>query len=103
MTIKEKLTAKIKELNEAVSEANGSVMVIGHIENVENNEIDVITSLHGKTAALTVDVATLLSNDSRTPMRNIVEDGFALANLLKIKGGGIADVIKVETHKSNNL
>lgn len=103
MTIKEKVTAKIKELNEAVSEANGSVIVIGHIENIENNEIGVITSLHGKTSALAVDVATVLSNDSRTPMRNIFEDGFALANLLKIKGGGITDAIEVETHKSNNL
>lgn len=103
MTIKEKVTAKIKELNEAVSEANGSVIVIGHIENVEDNEIGVITSLLGKASALTVDVATVLSNDIRTPMRNIFEDGFALADLLKIKGGGIADATEVETHKSNNL
>lgn len=98
MTIKEKVTAKIKELNEAVSEANGSVIVIGHIENAENNEIGVITSLHGKAAELTVDVAMLLSNDSRTPMRKIVEDGLELATLLKIKGGGIADATEVETH-----
>lgn len=98
MTIKEKVTAKIKELNEAVSGANGSVMVIGHIENAENNEVGVITSLHGKTSALTVDVATVLSNDSRAPMRKIFEDGLELATLLKIKGSGIADATEVETH-----
>lgn len=95
MTIQEKVIAKIKELNEAVSEANGSVMVIGHIENAENNEVGVITSLHGKTNNLTADVATVLSNDT---VRKIVEDGFALANLLKIEGGGIADATEVETH-----
>ena len=51
---------------------------------------------------LTEAVAKLLSNDSAAAVRNIIEKGFAFANLYKIMGGGRADATEVETHESNN-
>ena len=51
---------------------------------------------------LTEAVAKLLSNDSAAAVRNIIEKGFAFANLYKLMGGGRADATEVETHESNN-
>ena len=102
MTNQEKVTAKIKELSEAVNEAKGSVMVIGLIDTDKKNESCVIASLQGNGAVLTEAVAKLLSNDGATAIRHIIEKGFAFANLYKIMGGGRADATEVETHESNN-
>jgi hypothetical protein len=103
MASEEKVTAKIKELNEAVSEAKGCVMVIGLIDTDKKNETCVIASLKGKGEALTAAVAKLLSNDGATEIRNIIENGLAFANIHKIMGGGIANATEAETHESNNL
>lgn len=68
----------------------------------KKNESCTIASLQGNGAVLTEAVAKLLSNDGAAAIRNIIEKGFALANLYKIMGGGKADATEVETHESNN-
>lgn len=102
MTEQEKVTAKIKELSEAVSAAGGSVMVIGLIDTDKKNESCVIASLQGNGTVLTEAVAKLLSNENATAIRRIIEKGFVFASLYKIMGCGKADATEVETHESNN-
>ena len=102
MTNQEKVDAKIKELKEAVEEANGSVMVISLGEADKKNESCVISHVSGHSERLIEAVAHLLINRSETEMCSIIMKGFAIANLYKTMGVGSSDVTEKEPLESNN-
>lgn len=102
MTNQEKVDAKIKELKEAVEEANGSVMVISLGEANKKNESCVISHVSGHSERLIEAVAHLLISHSEREMCSIIKKGFAIATLYKTMGVGSSDSAEVETQESNN-
>lgn len=101
MTNQEKVAAKIEELIEVVKEANGSVMVIGHIDTDKKDENCVLSHVSGFTMGLIEAVAHLLIKHGEKPMSSIIKKGLAFANLYKVMDAGSADVTEIETLESN--
>lgn len=90
----DKVTAKVKELAETVTAANGSVLVIGLIEGGDENCI--IGAVQGKPSKITEAIAKLVSDDSAGAVAKIIKEGMALGAIFKIAGRH-ADKVEVET------
>ena len=94
----DKVTAKVKELAETVTAANGSVLVIGLIEG--GDESCVIAAVQGKPVMITEAIAKLVSNDSAGAVAKIIIEGMALGAIFKIAGRHAdKEVVETETNK----
>lgn len=94
----DKVTAKVKELAETVTAANGSVLVIGLIEG--GGESCVIAAVQGKPVMITEAIAKLVSNDSAGAVAKIIKEGMALGAIFKIAGRHAdKEVVETETNK----
>ena len=94
----DKVTAKINELTETVTAANGSVLVIGLIKG--GDESCVIATVMGKPVMITEAIAKLVSNDSANAISKMLKEGLSLAALYKIAGCHADKVeVKEETSK----
>ena len=92
----DKVTAKINELTETVTAANGSVLVIGLIKG--GDESCVIAAVKGKPVMITEAIAKLVSNDNA--ISKMLKEGLSLAALYKIAGYHADKVeVKEETSK----
>lgn len=95
----DKVTAKVKELAETVTAANGSVLVIGLIEG-GGDESCVIAAVQGKPVMITEAIAKLVSNDSAGAVAKIIKEGMALGAIFKIAGRHAdKEVVETETNK----
>lgn len=93
----DKVTAKINELTEAVTAANGSILVIGLIK---GDESCVIAAVKGKPVMITEAIAKLVSNDNANAISKMLKEGLSLAALYKIAGCHADKVeVKEETSK----
>lgn len=85
MTNQEKVAAKIKELQEAVTEVGGSVMVISAISAInadkKEEEICVMAGVTGYATKLSEAIASLLTHKDETKVSKIIKKGFVLAHL----------------------
>lgn len=81
MTNQEKVAAKIKELQEAVTEVGGSVMVISAINTDKKEEICVMAGVTGYATKLSEAIASLLASKDETNVSKIIKKGFVLAHL----------------------
>lgn len=81
MTNQEKVAAKIKELQEAVTEVGGSVMVISAINADKKEEICVKAGVTGYATKLSEAIASLLTPKDETKVSKIIKKGFVLAHL----------------------
>ena len=81
MTNQEKVAAKIKELQEAVTEVGGSVMVISAIDADKKEEICVMAGVTGYATKLSEAIASLLTPKDETNVSKIIKKGFVLAHL----------------------
>ena len=94
----DKVTAKINELTETVTAANGSVLVIGLIKG--GDESSVIAAVKGKPVMITEAIAKLVSNDNANAISKMLKEGLSLAALYKIAGCHADKVeVKEETSK----
>lgn len=94
----DKVTAKVKEMAETVTAANGSVLVIGLIEGEDENCI--IGTVQGKPSKITEAIAKLVSNDSAGAVAKIIKEGMALGAIFKIAGRHAGKVeVETETNK----
>lgn len=92
----DKVTAKINELTETVTAANGSVLVIGLIKG--GDESCVIAAVKGKPVMITEAIAKLVSNDNA--ISKMLKEGLSLAALYMIAGCHADKVeVKEETSK----
>lgn len=92
----DKVTAKINELTETVTAANGSILVIGLIKG--GDESCVIAAVKGKPVMITEAIAKLVSNDNA--ISKMLKEGLSLAALYKIAGCHADKVeVKEETSK----
>lgn len=92
----DKVTAKINELTETVTAANGSVLVIGLIKG--GDESCVIAAVKGKPVMITGAIAKLVSNDNA--ISKMLKEALSLAALYKIAGCHADKVeVKEETSK----
>ena len=101
MTNQEKVNAKIKELQEAVTEVKGSVMVISVID-TDKEERCVTTGVSGYASTLSEAIANQMTRKDETAESKIIKKGFALAKLYKAMCDFKTDVAEVETLESNN-
>ena len=81
MTNQEKVAAKIKELQEAVTEVDGSVMVISAINADKKEEICVMTGVTGYATKLSEAIASLMTSEEKSNASKIIKKGFVLAHL----------------------
>lgn len=85
MTNQEKVAAKIKELQEAVAEVGGSVMVISAISAInaykKEEEISVMTGVTEYAAKLSEAIASLMTSEEKSNVSKIIKKGFVLAYL----------------------
>lgn len=103
MTNQEKVSEKIKELNAAIQEAGGSVLVIGIMDDGINNEKTfIISSIHGKSKQLIEAVAKLLANNAAEPISAILKSGADYATLLRLTGYDPEDAETEVTNNSSN-
>lgn len=94
----DKVTAKINELTETVTAANGSILVIGLIEG--GDESCVIAAVKGKPVMITEAIAKLVSNDNANAISKMLKEGLSLAALYKTAGCHADKVeVKEETSK----
>ena len=94
----DKVTAKINELTETVTAANGSILVIGLIKG--GDESCVIAAVKGKPVMITEAIAKLVSNDNANDISKMLKEGLSLAALYKIAGCHADKVeVKEETSK----
>ena len=94
----DKVTAKINELTETVTAANGSILVIGLIKG--GDESRVIAAVKGKPVMITEAIAKLVSNDNANAISKMLKEGLSLAALHKIAGCHADKVeVKEETSK----
>ena len=91
----DKVTAKINELTETVTAANGSVLVIGLIKGEDKS--CVIAAVKGKPVMITEAIAKLVSNDNA--ISKMLKEGLSLAALYKIAGCH-ADKVEVKEKTS---
>ena len=94
----DKVTAKINELTETVTAANGSILVIGLIKG-GGNESCVIAAVKGKPVMITEAIAKLVSNDNANAISKMLKEGLSLAALYKIAGCH-ADKVEVKEKTS---
>ena len=95
---RDKVTAKINELTETVTAANGSVLVIGLIKG--GDESCVIAAVKGNPVMITEAIAKLVSNDNANAISKMLKEGLSLAALYKIAGCHADKVeVKEETNK----
>lgn len=81
MTNQEKVAAKIKELQEAVTEVGGSVMVISAIKANKKEKICVMTGVTGYATTLSETIASLMTSEENSNVSKIIKKGFVLAHL----------------------
>lgn len=101
MTNQEKVAAKIKELQEAVTEVNGSVMVISVID-TDKKERCLMAGVTGYAAKLSEAITDQMTSKDETSVSKIIKKGFALAKLYKAMSDFETDLTEVETLVSNN-